>query len=174
MKHFATSVVLVAAGLAFAVSACAPPDTGPAPSTTIPSPTTVPTSYREGRCNGTEGVTVVVDFAFFEDRTVVRCALGPQTNGAAALGHAGFVHDAGRYPGTVCQLNGLPAAGHPACWSTVGYWSYWRATSTGAPWVYSEWGFMAGPTPAPGSVEGWRFAPFAAGTAQPPRVGTGG
>lgn len=131
-------------------------------------------TYKNGRCAGTEGVTVVVDYAAFRNEVVVRCALGNPTTGFAVLDAAKFNHDPGRYPGTVCQLDGLPTQGHPYCWTTGGYWSYWRSTSAGGPWIYSEWGAGAGPALTPGAVEGWRFAPFADGAAKPPRVGTAG
>lgn len=131
-------------------------------------------TYKVGRCVGDEGVTVVVDFAAFNGDIVVRCALGNQTSGFSVLDNAGFAHDPGKYPGTVCQLNGLPTQGHPYCWTTGGYWSYWKAGQAGNAWVYSEWGAGAGPSPAPGAVEGWRFAPFNEGTAKPPRIGTSG
>ncbi|MHB1138550.1 MAG: hypothetical protein ACYC2O_06290, partial [Microthrixaceae bacterium] len=140
-----------------------------------PTPTTSPpATYKNGRCTGTEGVTIVVDFAAFDGSIVVRCALGAQVSGFTALADAGFTTDPGRYPGTVCQLNGLPTQGHPYCWTTGGYWSYWKATSAGLPWTYSEWGAGPGPNPGPGAVEGWRFAPFSAGPAVPPRIGTSG
>lgn len=139
-----------------------------------PSPTTVPGTYREGRCVGTEGVTVIVDFAAFQDRTVIRCVFGAPASGKDALEKAGFTHDPGAFPGSVCQLDGLPAQGHPYCWTTGGYWSYWKATAAGQPWKYSEWGFTAGPAPQPGHVEGWRFGLFADSThGLAPRVGTG-
>jgi len=177
-----------AIAVALVVAACAPPtgDPGTPPSSTTPSSTTppttaptttsstVPATYKDGRCTGTEGVTIVVDFVNLENRVTVRCALGTQASGFAALAAAGFTTDPGRYPGTVCQLNGLPTQGHPYCWTTGGYWSYWKATSAGAPWVYSEWGAGNGAAPARGSVEGWRFALFAQGAAVPPRVGTSG
>lgn len=164
MRRAMAAVLLVGVAL---VAACTPPPTGG-------GGTPTPTTYTNGRCVGTEGVTVIVDFTYFGNGIVIRCALGSHANGAAVLERAGFTHDFGRNPGTVCQLNGLPAEGHPACWTGVGFWSYWKATSTGAPWAYSDWGFMAGPAPQSGEVQGWRFAPFAAGTAQPPGVGTGG
>ncbi len=129
--------------------------------------------YKEGRCAGTEGVTIVVDFAPLVDRVTVRCALGPQASGYAALSAVGLTYDAGRFPGGICQIDGLPTQGYPYCWTTGGYWSYWKAGAAGSPWVYSG----TGPTvevPVPGSVEGWHFAPFANGTATAPRVGTSG
>ncbi|NLA37447.1 MAG: hypothetical protein GX868_17415 [Actinobacteria bacterium] len=104
----------------------------------------------------------------------MRCALGAQANGFAVLDNADFSHHHGQYPGTVCQLEGLPTQGHPFCWTVGGYWSYWKSTTAGGAWKYSEWGAGAGPVPGPGHVEGWRFAPFANGPAQPPRVGTSG
>lgn len=155
--------VLVAATLLAITGTACPPTTG------TPTPT-----FKDGRCVGTEGVTVVVDFVTFDNSVKVRCALGNPTTGFAVLDAAGFTHDPGRYPGTICQLNGFPTQGHPYCWTTGGYWSYWRAPAAGGPWVYSEWGAGAGPALQPGAVEGWRFAPFANGPAVAPRVGTSG
>ncbi len=182
MNRPTRQLVLLALGLVLAAAACAPPtDGGPPPSTTPTSSTstttttTVPSTYRNGRCAGAEGVTVVVDFAAFDGSTVVRCALGTPSNGADVLTRAGFTHDPGRWPGTVCRLAGLPTQGHPYCWTTGGYWSYWKATTPGQAWKYSEWGLTQGPAPRPGEVEGWRFGLFADGTqGQPPRVGTSG
>lgn len=154
---------LALVGIVVATAGCA----------TTPTTPTGATS-KAGRCAGTEGVTIVVDDTPFRNDVAVRCALGPQASGFAVLAHAGFTTDPGRHPGTVCQLDGLPTQGDPYCWTTGGYWSYWKAPSAGAAWHYSDWGAGAGPSPAPGAVEGWRFAPFADGAAKPPRVGTSG
>lgn len=149
---------LVALTLVVVAGACTPPPAGDGP------------TYREGRCVGTEGVTVIVDFTPFRDEVLQRCALGAQQSGFSVLDTANLDHDPGRYPGSVCQLEGLPAQGHPYCWTTGGYWSYWKAPASGQPWTYSVLGPGAGPRPSLGAVEGWRFAPFSAGAAQPPRV----
>ncbi|HMV76216.1 MAG TPA: hypothetical protein PKB00_16705 [Microthrixaceae bacterium] len=145
------------------LSACAPP-TGP---------TTPGQTYKEGRCAADEGVTVVVDFAPLQDRVVVRCALGAQPSGTGALAAVNLPVDPGPITGGVCEIDGLPTQGYPYCWTTGGYWSYWKAATAGAPWSYSTVGAAANAIPA-GAVEGWRFAAFSAGTAVPPRVGTSG
>ena len=157
-------------GLTLVLGACAPTTGG---GTTTTTTSTVPSTYTEGRCPTSSGVTVVVDFMPFQDRVVVRCALGPQASGLAALGAVELTTDPGPNPGTVCQLDGLPVQGFPFCWTTGGYWSYWRAPSAGQSWVFSEFGVGSGPL-TQGSVEGWRFALFGAGPEQPPRVGTSG
>ncbi|MBS1837143.1 MAG: hypothetical protein JST64_05545 [Actinobacteria bacterium] len=136
----------------------------------VPACAPGPTTYKEGRCSGTEGVSVVVDFAPLQDRIVQRCALGPQANGTAALSAVGLTPDSGPVTGGVCQIDGLPTQGYPYCWTTGGYWSYWKAPSVGAAWGFSPAG-PASSAPAAGSVEGWHFALFANGTATPPRVG---
>lgn len=142
--------------------------------TTSPAtPTTPGQTYKEGRCASDEGVTVVVDFVTLQDRVLVRCALNAQTNGYAALTAVGLTFDAGRFPGGICQIDGLPTQGYPYCWTTGGYWSYWKAPAAGAAWTYSGTGPTVDALPG-GAVEGWRFAPFAAGTAQAPRIGTSG
>jgi hypothetical protein len=153
---------IMAAALVLVAAAC----------TTPPPPTGA--TYKNGRCAGTEGVTVVVDLDPLDDEVIVRCALGAQQSGFSVLDDADIDHDPGNFPGTVCQIEGLPTQGHPFCWTTGGFWSYWKAPAAGSPWAYSEFGAGSGPAPAPGSVEGWRFAPFSAGDAQPPRVGTFG
>lgn len=156
-----TTVGVLALVLVMMSAACAPPSTPPGQ------------TFKEGRCASNEGVTVVVDFVTLADRVFVRCALGAQPSGYAALTAVGLTFDAGRFPGGICQIDGLPTQGYPYCWTTGGYWSYWKAPVAGAPWTYSG----TGPTVDAlngGAVEGWRFAPFAAGTAQPPRIATSG
>jgi len=137
------------------------------------TPSTPGQTFKEGRCAADEGVTVVVDFVTLQDRVFVRCALGAQQNGYAALSAVGLGYDAGRFPGGVCQIDGLPTQGYPYCWTTGGYWSYWKAPIAGAPWTYSGTGPTVDALPG-GAVEGWRFAPFAAGSPQAPRIATSG
>lgn len=160
-RHTRLAALLVAA-LTLVAGACTTP--APAPGAT----------YKEGRCAGTEGVTVVVDLDPLDSAVIVRCALGEQQSGFSVLDDARIVHDPGPLAGTVCQIEGLPTQGFPFCWTTGGFWSYWKAPSAGSPWAYSDFGAGSGPAPAAGSVEGWRFAPFSAGDAQPPRVATFG
>ena len=87
-------------------------------------------------CSGNSGVTVVVDATNAGGGIVVRCALGPQASGWAALEAAGFaLSSPPRFPGTaVCQIDGLPASGYPDCWETNVWW-YSHADSVRATWV---------------------------------------
>jgi hypothetical protein len=44
----------------------------------------------------------------FQDKVIVRCALGAQASGFSALAAVDVVTDPGPNPGTVCQLEGFP------------------------------------------------------------------
>ena len=109
-------------------------------------------------CSGNSGVTVVVDATNAGGGIVVRCALGPQASGWAALEAAGFaLSSPPRFPGTaVCQIDGLPASGYPDCWETNVWW-YSHADSVRASgWADSAVGATAWQPPA-GSIEGWKY-----------------
>ncbi len=131
-----------------------------------------PVRWRAGACAPDEGVNVVVDLRVVTDRLDVRCALGDQISGWAALANAGYpVGSVPGYPGAaLCQLDGLPAAGYPSCWYE-GYWSYYHAPSSapGATWEYSSWGYN-NRKPALNSVEGSRYVLLSSENA-PPAVG---
>ncbi|MCP4434080.1 MAG: hypothetical protein GY812_01085 [Actinomycetia bacterium] len=118
-------------------------------------------TYTDGPCPDSSGVTVVVDFtADLSDEQLVRCAIGPQESGLAALlaiGLAINTNAANAEPGTVCTLEGLPVEGYPYCWLTDGYWSYWRAPSTAGAWDFAPTGPSDGPL-VEGTVEGWAWA----------------
>ncbi len=109
------------------------------------------------------GVTVVVDFVKagvtdndpVTDRVEIGCADGPQTNGFAALANAGFTVGSGSGAGTLCTLDGLPAAGFPYCWYE-GYWSYWRSNGT-LPFDFAQTGAGGTGVIPVDSVEGWSF-----------------
>jgi hypothetical protein len=128
----------------------------------LPSQATAPTQAPlvSGRpCAAAAGVTVEVDFASTaSDHVVLGCAVGAQPNGLAALAHAGFsTVDVPNFPsGAVCQINGKPTQGYPYCWTTGGYWAYWRSDGK-QPWTLSSVGAgQTGRIPV-GRVEGWRF-----------------
>jgi hypothetical protein len=120
-----------------------------------------PATWVPGTCEGTEGVTVVVDFsAELNDRQMVRCALGTQASGIAALEAIGLainVNAPDAPDGTVCTIDTLPIEGYPYCWLTDGYWSYWRAANTAGTWDYAPSGPSEGPL-VPGTVEGFAWA----------------
>jgi hypothetical protein len=105
------------------------------------------------------GVTVEVDFASTDsDHVVLGCAVGAQRNGLAALANAGFsTVDVPNFPsGAVCKINGKPTQGYPYCWTTGGYWAYWRSDGK-QPWAVSSVGAGQTGTVPVGRVEGWRF-----------------
>lgn len=107
-------------------------------------------------CQGTSGVTVVVQYSGGVD---VRCAPGDPTSGADALKKAGFtVTDVQTQPGFVCRISGQPSS-DPCVRTPPGSasWSFWRAEAGGS-WAYSSYGaYSPQSDPAPGSYQGWRF-----------------
>lgn len=107
-------------------------------------------------CQGTSGVTVVVQYSGGVD---VRCAPGDPTSGADALKKAGFtVTDVQTQPGFVCRISGQPST-DPCVRTPPGSasWSFWRAEAGGS-WAYSSYGaYSPQSDPAPGSYQGWRF-----------------
>lgn len=107
-------------------------------------------------CEGTSGVTVVVQYSGGVD---VRCAPGDPTSGADALKKAGFtVTDVQTQPGFVCRISGQPST-DPCVRTPPGSasWSFWRAEAGGS-WAYSSYGaYSPQSDPAPGSYQGWRF-----------------
>ncbi len=128
-------------------------------------------------CEPGEGVTVVVDFGSLPGGVVVGCAPGAQATGFAALAAAGFTVGFDGGPGMVCTIDGRPVEGYPFCWSTGGYWSYWKKDRGGA-WDFSRTGGGSGPVPVD-AVEGWSWAadfasapPAADETSAPPVTST--
>lgn len=125
------------------------------------------TTYREvvfpkvvgQACEGTEGVTVVVDLALFDGTIHQRCAEGPQDSGWAALENAGYrVDSVPGFPGSaICTIETFPSEGYPACWYE-GFWSYFHSEFNDGEWAFSNWG-ASQRTPPMGSVDGWRYEP---------------
>ncbi|QDQ15102.1 hypothetical protein [Streptomyces spectabilis] len=114
-----------------------------------------------GFCRNGEGVTVVVDFRELGGTTLVRCAVGSQRTGLAALKDAGIqVTGTNRWGESfICRLEGKPGADREPCLDTPpakAYWSYWHA-SDGGRWTYSQYGATYR-TPPKGSFEGWSFS----------------
>ncbi len=110
-----------------------------------------------GSCTDPDGVTVVVDFTDVGGAVETGCATAP-TTGTDALQTAGFV-DLRDASGLICAIDAMPDP-CPATF-TGSYWSYWFAAPGG------EWqSYLVGSdtsTPAPGSVEGWRYSDGTAG-----------
>ena len=141
-----TAATLCVAGSTFAVATAAPD---------------VERAGLAGYCPDANGVTVAVDYQDLGAATEIRCAVGPQATGLAALENAGFVVTGTDRWGKafVCRINGQPTAATESCVNTppaTAYWSYWHATNGGA-WAYSTQGASAS-HPAPGSFEGWSFS----------------
>ncbi|MDG4765811.1 hypothetical protein O7632_17140 [Solwaraspora sp. WMMD406] len=116
---------------------------------------------RSGFCPDDNGVTVVVDFQELGGPTIVRCAVGDQATGHAALKNAGIsITGTARWGESfVCRIEGKPTVAEEPCVDTPpanAYWSYWHASNGGA-WTYSQRGVTAR-KPPPGSFEGWSFS----------------
>ncbi|MDG4833970.1 hypothetical protein O7627_32385 [Solwaraspora sp. WMMD1047] len=126
---------------------------------------------RAGFCPDAAGVTVVVDFQELGGPTIVRCAVGDQATGHAALKNAGIsITGTTRWGESfICRIEGRPAAAEEPCIDTPpasAYWSYWHAPN-GGPWTYSQRGVMARKPPA-GSFEGWSFSKNRSASTSPP------
>jgi hypothetical protein len=110
-------------------------------------------------CNGSEGVTVVVDFSYWGGDIVRACAHGAPDNGLDALHDAGFSTAGTTQFGDafVCRIAERPSTSEQSCTSTPppsAYWaSYFAAASAGS-WTYSAVGAL-GLHPAPGSIQAW-------------------
>lgn len=94
-------------------------------------------------CTGTNGVTVVVDFAELGRGVTAGC--DPETEGQrgrAILADAGYpLTMATKSPGFVCRVSGLPS--DDPCVEAAPpdrYWSVWWADGQGGSWVYSSRG----------------------------------
>lgn len=127
-----------------------------------------------GYCPDANGVTVIVDFQELGGSTIIRCAVGDQATGHAALVNAGIsITGTTRWgEAFICRIEGKPTAATEPCIDTpptTAYWSYWYA-SNGGTWTYSQLGAMAR-NPQPGSFEGWSFSlNRSTGDNPPPRV----
>ncbi|MEO7429193.1 MAG: hypothetical protein ABIY48_07385 [Acidimicrobiales bacterium] len=114
-----------------------------------------------GACDGSSGVTVVVDFGTLGGGTQTRCAPEPVSSGFDALRRAGFTYEGtARFQGLLCRIDGKPSPQQDACQnapSPTFYWAYWTASAPGGAWTYSDSG-AGNRDPAPGTVEGWAFS----------------
>ncbi len=109
-----------------------------------------PAFAAEGSC--ADGSVVVVDSTDLGGTLEVRCAVGSQESGRAALLAAGFtVTDS--QPGFLCAINAMP----DPCPETFdgSFWAYWHATPDGE-WTSYQVGADSS-TPARGEIEGWRY-----------------
>jgi hypothetical protein len=109
-----------------------------------------PAFAAEGSC--ADGSVVVVDSSDLGGTLEVRCAVGSQESGRAALLAAGFtVTDS--QPGFLCAINAMP----DPCPETFdgSFWAYWHATPDGE-WMSYQVGADSS-SPMPGEIEGWRY-----------------
>jgi hypothetical protein len=114
-------------------------------------------------CEPGIGVTVIVDDRpLGEGKIYVRCAIGEQSSGLAALERAGFALEGTSDFGLafICRIDGQPTFAQQGCETTPGagaYWSYWHG-QPGGRWTYSTLGASNPATHAPiNSVQGWSF-----------------
>lgn len=109
-------------------------------------------SLAAGTAETCEGVTVVVDFTDTGGELTIACAEGEQASGRSALLAAGFTTTDSQ-PGLLCAINATP----DPCPETFdgNFWSYWNSTPT-TEWTSYQVGADSS-TPAPGSIEGWRY-----------------
>ncbi|HTA36820.1 MAG TPA: hypothetical protein VK761_08910, partial [Solirubrobacteraceae bacterium] len=88
-------------------------------------------------CEPDTGVTVIVDDRpLGEGKIYVRCAIGEQSSGLAALEQAGFVLEGTTSFGLafICRIDGEPTFAQQSCETTPGagaYWSYWHGQPGG-------------------------------------------
>ena len=125
----------------------------------------VPAETLDGVCAADAGVTVVVDFTDVGGEIEIGCAEGAPANGRAALETAGFVPE-DSMPGMICAIDSSP---DPCPEEFDGsFWSYWTVDDD------LEWeSYMVGAdeaSPAPGSIEGWRYFDGSAGPQVPVAV----
>lgn len=129
-------------------------------------------------CPDGTGVTIVVDFTALAPDLApqVTCVDGPfdaEPSGYDLIEAAGFdtSYASFSFGDSLCQVDELPelSEGEPAdtCFED-GYWSYWTA-APGGEWTGYEVG-GGDSRPAPGTVEGWSWAPDF--TASAPRFDT--
>ncbi|MFD2474741.1 hypothetical protein [Amycolatopsis silviterrae] len=133
-----------------------------------------PASYTDGPCQGSSGVTVVVDATHFAGAKVTRrCVAGDPETAFEALSEAGFspVHGTGQgQQGPyqyLCRIDARPSTSADPCTGFVAnapYWAYWVPDAQNASWTYAEEGVDTS-DPAPGTVLGFSFG---AGTATDP------
>jgi hypothetical protein len=134
-------------------------------------------TWTDGYCPTSKGVTVVVDFTAFQGDVQTRCYpnASSSTTGVTALQKTGFnpVGTANDQLQFICRLEGLPTNDDDNCRNTPpasAYWSYWYAPNNGT-WTYSQVG-AAGHHVILGGFEGWRFGdgsnPPAKSTTRPP------
>jgi hypothetical protein len=147
-------------GVIAALAVALPASTATAANVANPNPALI---ARWEPCEPNTGVTVVVDDRpLGEGKIYVRCALGEQPSGLAALQQAGFALEGTSSFGLafICRIDGEPTFAEQSCETTPGagaYWSYWHG-QPGGRWSFSTLGASNPATRAPiNSVQGWSF-----------------
>lgn len=130
-----------------------------------------------GRCPGSTGVTVSVDFTAFAQGVQTRCAPGAPATGVAALQQAGFTPAGTQQYGLafVCRINSLPSTSQQSCVRTpsaTAYWAYYHANAGATTWTYSTTGASTY-KPAQGSIEAWAFGNGAKPSKSPAQIRAG-
>jgi hypothetical protein len=126
---------------------------------------------RPGPCPDANGVTVVIDFQQLGGGAIMRCAMGDQPTGHAAIKNAGFQITGVQRWGEafVCRIEGKPGPDTERCINTPpvsAFWSYWYA-SNGGSWTFSQQSLMSRKPPL-GSFEGWSFSQGRTQSTSPP------
>jgi hypothetical protein len=153
--------------------------TASVPSESCPTPVAVPSirAGTAGKCPGTSGVTVTVDFTAFGGKEQTRCAPGAQSSGIAALQDAGFTPaGTARYGlAFVCRINNLPAPAQQACQTTppaTAFWAYYHALPGDKTWTFATVG-ASSYVPPLGSIDAWAFGNSAQPSKTPGQIRRG-
>jgi hypothetical protein len=114
-----------------------------------------------GKCQGSSGVTVVVNFKAFHGGIKIRCAPGHPDNGIQALRQAGYTVKGTKQTGLafVCRINGKPSPKRQKCITIPpanAYWAYYHAKRKAKKWTYSSTGPLSYHPPQ-GSIEAWAW-----------------
>jgi len=123
-------------------------------------------------CNASAGVTVIVDFTYFQGAVERGCASGRPANALDALRDAGFATAGTTEYGDafVCRIDDEPSPKSEACTATpptTRSWSFYFARRGAAGWTYSATGVL-GYTPPPGSAVAFAFGNEARPGVAPP------
>ena len=123
-------------------------------------------------CNASAGVTVIVDFTYFQGAVERGCASGRPANALDALHDAGFATAGTTEYGDafVCRIDDEPSPSTEACTATpptTRSWSFYFARVGASAWTYSATGVL-GYTPPPGSAVAFAFGNEARPGVAPP------
>ena len=116
-------------------------------------------------CSKTSGVTVIVDFTYFQRDIERGCAPGTPATALAAVQAAGFSTAGTTQYGDafLCRIDNLPPPKDEACAATPparSSWSFYWARATDAAWTYSPTGVLSYRPPA-GTIVAFAFGDLA-------------